>query len=207
MPTLDADLLRRATGCARGVALTWAAPLANACLMYGITTPARLAAFLAQVGHESAGLTRTVESLNYSADGLLRTWPTRYTPELAREHARQQEVIANHVYGGRMGNSAPGDGWKYRGRGLIQVTGKANYEAVRDLLRECHDAPDLLAMPGILAEPRWAALSAGAYWQERDLNPLADAGDFDRITRRINGGTNGMADRRSRYAKAKAALA
>lgn len=204
---LTADLLQRAAGCARGVALTWAKPLAEACAMFDIAAPARLAAFLATVGHESAGLTRTVENLSYSAEALLRTWPRRYTPELAREHARHPELIANHVYGGRMGNSAPGDGWKYRGRGPGMVTGRANYEAMRDLLRQrVPNAPDFVAEPGALAEPRWGAYAFAAFWEDRGLNELADAGDFIRICRRVNGGDIGMEDRMRRYALAKRAL-
>lgn len=205
LPT--ADLLVRAVGCGRGVAATWEKPLAEACRLYEINTPMRLAAFLATIGHESAGLARTVESLNYSAERLQAVWPSRYTPELARQHARKPEFIANHVYGGRMGNKAPGDGWRFKGRGLLQVTGRANYEAVRDLLRErVRDTPDLLAQPEALAEPKWAALSAAAYWHERELNELADSGEFTRLSKRVNGGSNGMADRLERYKRAREVL-
>lgn len=204
---LTAAQFDAATGCTRGQVLTWSAPVANACRQFAIDTPARLAAFLAQVGHESAGFARTVENLNYSAEGLLRTWPKRYTPEFARLQAHHADEIANHVYGDRMGNKDPGDGFKYRGRGLLQVTGRANYEAVRDLLRETlPGAPDLLTQPDVLAEPRWAALSAAAWWADHDINALADVGDMRAITRRINGGELGLADRMARYAKAKAAL-
>jgi putative chitinase len=205
---ITADLLVRAMRCTRGSALTWARPLSEACAKFQITSPARIAAFLAQVGHESAGLTRTVENLNYRADGLLRTWPTRFDEVKAKALAMKPEAIANHVYGGRLGNYQPGDGYRYRGRGLIQVTGRVNYEAVQDLLRShVDDVPDLIRMPEVLAEPKWAALSAAAYWHDHRLNELADAGDFDHITRRINGGTIGMADRQKRYEQAKQALA
>lgn len=205
LPT--ADLLVRAVGCGRGLAATWEKPLAEACRLYEIDTAPRLAAFLATIGHESAGLSRTVESLNYSAERLQAVWPSRYTPELARSHARNQPVIAEHVYGGRMGNSKPGDGYRFRGRGLIQVTGRANYEAVRDLLRQrVVGAPDLLHQPEALAEPRWAALSAAAYWHEHELNELADTGEFTRLSKRVNGGSNGMADRLERYKRAREGL-
>lgn len=205
---LTAESMQAATGCARGVALTWAPRLEHACGLYEIDTPPRLAAFLAQVGHESAGFTRTVENLNYSAEALQRVWPSRFTPEIARALARHPQEIANHVYGGRMGNTAPGDGWKYRGRGLLQVTGRVNYEAVRDQLRErMAGVPDLLAQPEALAEPRWAALSAAAWWDDHDLNPLADAGDMRGLTRRINGGFHGLDDRMARYERARQALA
>ena len=204
---LTAETMQRATGCNRGVALTWAPYLTGACGLYGITTVQRLSAFLAQVGHESAGFTRTVENLNYSAQGLLATWPSRFTPELAAQLARKPQMIAEHVYAGRMGNGpkGTGDGWRYRGRGLIQVTGKANYEAVGELL-ERHGCPNLIRMPEVLAEPKWAALSAAAYWHDHDLNALADRGEFDQITRRINGGTTGAADRRARHQRAMRAL-
>lgn len=204
---LPPDKLQSAANCTRGVAIIWAPHLSDACSKFGITTPARLAAFLAQVGHESAGFTRTVENLNFAAEGLLRTWPSRFTPALAASMARKPERIAEHVYGGRMGNrpEGSGDGYLFRGRGLVQVTGRANYEAVRDQL-QAFDCPDLLVMPQVLAEPKWAALSAGAFWDGRHLNALADTGQFDQITRRINGGSNGAADRRARYERAKKAL-
>lgn len=205
---LPADKMQAAIGCARGLALTWAPHLSNACGNFQITTPARLAAFLAQVGHESGSFGRTVENLNYSAAGLEATWPSRFTPALAAQMARNPERIAEHVYGGRMGNrpEGSGDGYLYRGRGLIQVTGRANYEAVGEQLSR-FGCPNLLAMPQVLAEPKWAALSAAAYWYDHELNELADGGHFDAITRRINGGTLGSADRRARYERAKKALA
>jgi putative chitinase len=205
---LTADQFAAATGCGRGVALTWAAPVADACALYEINTPARLSAFLAQVGHESAGFTRTVENLNYSADGLLNTWPNRFDQATAARCARQPEAIAAIAYDGRMGNSQPGDGFLFRGRGLLQVTGRANYEAVTELLRErMSNAPDLCELPQTLAEPKWAALSAAAFWVDHGLNELADVGAFDKITLRVNGGNNGAPDRRARYEKAKRALA
>ena len=205
---IDAEKFAAATGCGRGTALTWSPHVSNACPKYGITTPARLAAFLAETGHESGGFGRTVENLNYSAEALLAVWPSRFTREQAASMARNPERIAEHVYGGRMGNGpeGSGDGWKYRGRGLVQITGKANYEAVLEQLAP-FDVPDLLALPDVLAEPKWAALSAAAWWDSRHLNALADAGDIDAITRRINGGMNGAADRRARYERAKRALA
>lgn len=202
----SASQIEQAAGCSAATAAKWAEPLRAACLRYEIDTPARLAAFFAQVGHESASLTRTVENLNYSADGLLRTWPSRFTRESAALLARKPEQIANRVYGGRLGNGpeATGDGWRYRGRGLIQVTGKANYAGIRDTLRErVQDVPDFELQPHLLESPQWAALSAAAYWDDHDLNALADAGEFRKITTRINGGQIGAADRNARYAKAR----
>ncbi|WP_024696136.1 glycoside hydrolase family 19 protein [Pseudomonas syringae] len=164
---------------------------------YQIVTPFRIAAFIAQVGHESAQLTAMVENLNYSATALQKTWPNRFTPELAAQYARQPERIANVVYGSRLGNSEKGDGWKYRGRGLIQLTGKTNY-------RQCGEAlgVDLLARPELLETPEYAALAAAWFWSVNGLNTLADTGDIIAITKRINGGTNGLADRQELYERA-----
>jgi putative chitinase len=204
----SADILQRAGGCPRGLSLTWEGPLSAACSLYEIDTAQRLAAFLAQVGHESAGFARTIENLNYSANGLLKTWPSRFTQQLAMEMAHKPDLIAEHVYGGRMGNKDPGDGYRYIGRGLLMTTGRANYEATYELLRErLSYVPDIGTLPGTLAEPRWAAYAAAAFWLDHDLNRLADQGAFDKITARINGGQIGADDRRARYEKARRALA
>lgn len=203
LPT--ARTIKQAVGCRAALAATYETPLRDTCARFDIDTPKRLAAFLAQVGHESASLSATVENLNYSADALLRTWPSRFTRETAALLARKPEAIANRVYGGRMGNGPEltGDGWRYRGRGLIQVTGKANYEAITELLLQVErQTPDFVLHPDLLQSPRWSAMSAGAYWDDRELNALADAGQFDKITTRINGGQNGAADRRARYSRA-----
>ena len=164
---------------------------------YGIVTRLRIAAFIAQVGHESGQLTRLVENLNYSAEGLMKTWPSRFDLVRATAAARKPEQIANIVYGGRMGNTAPGDGWKYRGRGLIQVTGKTNYEACGEAL-----GVGLINQPELLELPQHAAMSAAWFWSMNGLNTQADAGDLAKITRRINGGLNGQADRQALYDKA-----
>lgn len=207
MISITPELLVSAVGCTRALGATWAKHIAEACRLAEISTPARLAFFLAQVGHESMGLSRTVENLNYGAEGLLATWPSRFNATTAAQLARKPQQIAERVYGGRLGNSAAGDGWRYRGRGLIQNTGRANYEAARDGLRLLvAGCPDFVADPDALSEPRWAALAAGAYWRDHSLNELADRGDFDASTRRINGGMTGAADRRARYDRAKTAL-
>jgi len=169
---------------------------------YGIVGTRRAAAFIAQVGHESGQLTRLVENLNYGADGLMKTWPGRFDSVRATAAARNPEQIANIVYAGRMGNAAPGDGWKYRGRGLIQVTGKTNYAACGEAL-----GLDLISQPELLEQPQYAAMSAAWFWSANGLNSLADAGDLTKITQRINGGTNGMADRQALYDKALKVLA
>ncbi len=205
---LDAKTIQAAAGVSAELAKRLAEPMAEVCRVYGINTPKRQAAFIAQTAHESAGFTRLAENLNYSENGLLRTWPNRFTAEQARQYARRPEAIANYVYGGRLGNKEPGDGWRYRGRGWIMITGRANYAGITRLLREkCQSAPDLEVQPELLETMHWAAMSAGAYWNDHNLNVLADRGDFAGITKRINGGTNGAADRNARYAAALKALA
>lgn len=183
---LTAPLLRAATGSTADRAAEWLAPLAYACSLYSIDTPRRMAAFLAQIGHESGRL--------------------RYVRELWGPTPAQRR------YEGRadLGNTQPGDGKRYMGRGLIQTTGRANYRATRDGLRALvASVPDFEARPEALEQPRWAALSAAWYWHSRGLNALADVGDdaaFVAITRRINGGTNGLADRRALWAAAREAM-
>ncbi|UHQ21908.1 glycoside hydrolase family 19 protein [Lysobacter sp. 5GHs7-4] len=207
MKAITADLLVRAVGCTRAMAAVYAPHLAEGCRRFEINTSARLAAFLAQIGHESGSFGRVVENLNYGAEGLLGTWPSRFTRVQAAAMARKPEQIANYVYAGRLGNTAPGDGWRYRGRGLIQNTGKANYEGIGELLRQSvGGTPDFVAHPEQLEQPRWAALAACAYWADHHLSQLADKGEFDKITTRINGGQIGRADRRARYEQAKKAL-
>ena len=169
---------------------------------YQIVGLKRVAAFIAQVGHESGHLTRLVENLNYSADALRRNWPNRFNVELASAVARKPEQIANIAYGNRMGNTAPGDGWKYRGRGLIQITGKNNYRACGEVL-----GLDLIAQPELLEKPQHACMSAAWFWATNGLNTLADAGRLDAITQRINSGQNGATDRQALYAKALKVLA
>lgn len=171
-----------------------------------ITTPDREAFFLAQVAHESAGFTRLVENLNYSREALQRVFK-KYFPDEATAalYARQPEKIANKVYGGRLGNDdeASGDGWKYRGRGLIQLTGRDNY-------LECSLAlfgdGTLVMSPDRLELPRFACESAGWFWQKHGLNEYADRDDFAGCTRRINGGLNGLEDRHAWLVKARAIL-
>ncbi|WP_337054007.1 glycoside hydrolase family 19 protein [Pseudoxanthomonas sp. USHLN014] len=206
LPT--AKTIQLAAGVAPDLAQKLEGPMRDVCRIYSIDTRERLAAFIAQCGHESASFSRTRENLNYSAEGLMATWPKRFTPALAQQLARKPELIANSVYGGRLGNRNPGDGWRYIGRGWIQVTGLANYEAITELVREkIPTAPDFVAHPELLESTQWAAMSAGAYWNDHDLNTLADRGDFAGITKRVNGGNIGAADRNARYARALKALA
>ena len=169
---------------------------------YQIIGTKRITAFIAQVGHESSQLTRLVENLNYSADALRKTWPSRFDANLASAISRKPEQIANIAYGNRMGNTAPGDGWKYRGRGLIQITGKNNYRACGEAL-----GLDLIAQPELLEKPQHACMSATWFWATNGLSRLADAGKFDAITQRINGGQHGAADRQALYDRALKVLA
>ncbi len=184
----------------------WAGPLTAAMDKFAINTPQRQAQFIAQIAHESGGFKQLTENLNYSAQGLASTWPGRFSTgtgpnELAREIARNPEKIANAAYGLRMGNNAQGDGWRYRGRGLIQLTGKANYQAAASAI----GAP-LVEQPDLVAEPAMAAMTAAWFWSKNGLNALADSGDTRAVTKRINGGTTGLDDRLARYVRAEKVL-
>lgn len=184
----------------------WAGPLTAAMDKFAINTPRRQAQFIAQIAHESGGFKQLTENLNYSAQGLASTWPGRFSTgtgpnELAREIARNPEKIANAAYGLRMGNNAQGDGWRYRGRGLIQLTGKANYQAAASAI----GAP-LVEQPDLVAEPAMAAMTAAWFWSKNGLNALADSGDTRAVTKRINGGTTGLDDRLARYVRAEKVL-
>lgn len=186
----------------------WLEPMNRAMTRFNITSRVRMAAFLAQVGHESAGLTRFEENLNYTAQGLAKTWPNRFSAggkpnELAHALARKPAAIASVVYANRMGNGdeTSGDGWKYRGRGPIQITGKDGYATAGSAL-----GVSLLSTPELLLEPEYGALSAARFWSATGCNELADTGQFTAITKKINGGTNGLEDRRDRWAVAKGVL-
>lgn len=201
---LTADILRAALPAARPPDIArFVTPLTEACAEWGIDTPLRLAAFLAQIAHESGQLRALAENLNYSAEALLRVFPRHFDAAGAAAYARQPDRIAARVYANRMGNraEASGDGWRYRGRGLIQVTGHDNYAACGTAL-----GLDLIAQPELLEQPRPAARSAAWFWHSHDLNRLADARDIETITRRINGGLTGLDDRKACYARACTAL-
>jgi putative chitinase len=157
--------------------------------------PAQVRAhFLAQCAHESNAFTATAENLNYSAASLQRTWPARFNAVSAREYARQPERIANRVYANRMGNGdeASGDGWRFRGQGYIQLTGRAN--VARFSLAHFGD-DRLLFHPELLRTPAIAAAAARWFWDDSKLTPLALRDDIRAITQRINGGLNGLSDR------------
>lgn len=164
----------------------------------------RQASFLAQTAHESASFTAVKENLNYSAKALRAVFKKYFpTDELAEQYARQPEKIANRVYANRMGNGdeASGDGWRFRGRGLIQLTGKNNYTSCS---ADIH--VDLIANPEWLESPQGAVSSALWYWNKNNLNSYADVEDIRGMTKRINGGYHGLDDRIAKYNKAKEIL-
>lgn len=177
---------------------TYVVPLNETAHYYEIskTTP-RFAAFLAQVAHESGGFVFIRENLNYSAQGLMTTFKKYFpTIELARQYERKPERIANRVYANRMDNGSEesGDGWRFRGRGLIQLTGKFNYTKLAAGLKVSID--ECIAY---LETPAGATSSAGWFWHNNNLNDYCDKNDFVGLTKRINGGTNGLEDRRHHY--------
>lgn len=177
----------------------WVDALNETCEEFAIDTPYRIAGFISQTAHESAGFKFVSENLNYSTASLMRVWPSRFpTVDIAQRYAMNPEKIASRAYADRMGNrdESSGDGWKYRGRGLIQLTGKNNYVAYG---MACDN--EALQRPDIVAEPKCAAESAGWFWSVNRLNQLADAQDVVGMTKRINGGINGLDDRQAKYAK------
>ena len=159
---------------------------------YEINTLNRVAGFIAQCAHESGAFSITKENLNYSAAGLLKIFKKYFTEATAAQYARKPEMIANKVYANRMGNGdeKSGDGWKYRGRGFIQITGKINYfQLANDTDLDC------LKNPNLLLEEANAMISALWFWNKAGLNKLADKNDIKGITKRINGGYNGLEHR------------
>jgi len=168
---------------------------------YDIDTPERIAMFMAQCGHESNNFRVLNENLNYSAKALNAIFPKYFerAGRDAEEYHRQPEKIANVIYANRMGNGdeESGEGWKYRGRGLIQCTGKDLYKTLSDALNI-----DLVSDPDLLQEMPFASMSAGWFWNKKGLNALADAKDYKEMTKRINGGFNGLDDRIAKINKA-----
>ena len=166
---------------------------------YEINTPVRVAAFMAQCGHESADFTTLKENLNYGAKGLRSTWPKRFPDDAtAAKYERKPEMIANKVYSDRMGNGpeASGDGWKYRGRGAIQLTGCSNYTAfAKDIGKTIDEAIVYLeTLEGAIESACW-------FWKKNGLNAVADTKDMKLATKKINGGDLGLAERTDHFNK------
>lgn len=172
---------------------------------FGIDSPASQAMFIAQAGEESQSFNRLTENLNYSPEGLRNTFGKYFTPERAQSYGRtkihpaDQKGIANIIYANRLGNTGPDDGWKYRGRGLIQITGRDNYHACGVALHL-----DLLLVPQLLEQEEYAARSAAWFWHAHDCDEIA--GDIEAVTRIINGGLNGLEERLQRFERAKTAF-
>ena len=185
-----------------GIDHKWLGPLEETFAKYDISTPQRQAAFIGQCAHESNNFKVLQENLNYSAEGLMKTWPSRFsTKEIADQYARNPAKIAGKVYNGRLGNTSEEEASKYLGRGLIQLTGKENYERCGLAI-----GVDLLSNPDLLLDPRYATLSAGWFWNRKGLNEVSDANDIETMTKRINGGLIGLDDRKAKIAKARPIL-
>jgi len=195
----------------------WLDAVVQTCQEFEIDTLERIAAFIAQTAHESGGYTMLTENLNYKAATLAACWPNRFavlgadkkpikengklvSTAVANSIAGKPELIANLVYSNRMGNgpAESGEGWKYRGRGLKQLTGKDNYNRCGQAL-----SVDFVGNPDLLLEPLYAARSAGWFWKSNNLSKFADVEDLEGMTKKINGGLIGIADRKARYQKAK----
>jgi putative chitinase len=193
----------------------WLQAVIDTCVEFEINTPQRIAGFLAQTSHESGGYTMLTENLNYRAATLAACWPNRFAvlgadkkpvkengklvpTAVANSIAGKPELIANLVYSSRMGNgpAESGEGWLYRGRGLKQLTGKFNYTKCSEGL-----GVDLVGNPDLLLEPAYAARSAGWFWKTNNLSVFADNNDILGMTKKINGGTIGLADRQAKYDK------
>ncbi len=171
-------------------------------IKYDISTHLRQCHFLAQIQHESANFTAVKENLNYSAAALVATFPKYFTKEVAATYARKPEKIGNRAYANRMGNGneASGEGYKFCGRSYIQITGKVNYTAMGKAF-----GIDLINHPELLEQPKYAMLAAGWFWHDRNLNAIADLAhdDVTKVTKIINGGTNGLKERQAAFNKLK----
>lgn len=167
---------------------------------YDLSTDQRVAHFLAQILHETQGLALVIENLSYSAERLVVVWPKRFpTVAAAKPYARNPVALGNKVYGGRMGNVDPDDGWKFRGRGLLQTTGRWNYAYVSDVL-----GVDFVADPDLTCSPDYSLPVACALWQHLGANAAADTGDIVLVTKRINGGLHGLRSRTEWLTRAQA---
>jgi putative chitinase len=209
-----------AAGVSKELAERWLPHVQAAFDRFGINTERQVAAWIAQCAHESAGFKMLTENLNYSADTMAVVWPSRFAVlgpdkkpvkvkgknqpnKFALALHRQPEAIANTVYANRMGNGniESGDGWRHRGMGLKQLTGKDNQKRCGDAL-----GMDFIKNPELLLTPEGASLSAAWFWSVNKCGPIADSGDFVALTKKINGGTIGLEDRQKRYKAVLAAM-
>jgi putative chitinase len=187
-----------------GIDEKWLEPLNETFAKYEINTPKRMAAFIGQCAHESNNFKTLEENLNYSAVRITQVWPRILLAKAQDAVAKGKAAIAELIYGNRtqLGNTKEGDGGKFFGRGVIQLTGRANYTSFATAI----GTPEIIENPSLVATPKYACLSAGWFWDTRKLNLLADAGDYTTLTKRINGGTLGLDDRIAKIKKALAIL-
>ena len=182
----------------------WVDALNETFVRFDIMNPLRKAAFIGQASHESGNFKMLEEDLRYRAETLMRVWPKRFpTLEFAKQYEKNPKKIANSVYANRMGNrdEASGDGHRFRGRGLFQLTGHSNYFHAGKALGE-----DFVMNPDLVATPMYAALTAGFFWDTHKLNQYADSQDYKTMTKKINGGFIGLADREKHIAHALSVL-
>lgn len=183
-----------------GIGSEWVDALNNTFDKFNIQSARQQAAFIGQCSHECNNFKTLEENLNYKAETLNKLWPQRFpTMEIANAYAHQPQRIANKVYASRMGNrdEASGDGFRFRGRGAIQLTGHDSYWHCGQALGE-----DLVAQPDLVSTPKYAALSAGWFWSTHNCNALAEANNYEALTRKINGGTFGLSERIAKTQKA-----
>jgi putative chitinase len=188
-----------------GIEEKWLQPLINTFQKFEMNTPKRMASFLGQCMHESGNFKHLEENLNYSAIRLTQVFPNRFTLAKANDCvAKGKQAVAEAMYGKRadLGNTVDGDGGKFFGRGLIQLTGRANYTSFATAIGK----PEIIENPSLVATPEYACLSAGWFWSTRKLNTMADTSDYTTMTKRINGGTLGLAERIANIQKAEKLL-
>jgi putative chitinase len=184
----------------------YASFLNQACAKFKINTNARICAFISQICEESGNLSSVNENLGYTTKNMMTVWPSRFpTAESTMQFVGHPDLLANAVYGNRLGNSEPGDGYKYRGRGFIQLTFKGNYQASSKGL-----GVDLVSNPDLVSTPQYAALTAAEYWARNGCNEMADPDNLDavvKVTKKINGGYINLDTRKAYWNKAKLVFA
>jgi putative chitinase len=181
------------------IGLEWLPALNDTFAKFVIATPRQQAAFIGQCSHECNNFKTLQENLNYKPETLSKLWPQRFPMDVANEYAHKPEKIANKVYANRMGNrdEQSGDGWRFHGRGCIQLTGHDSYFHAGKAL-----GVDLVSNPDLVADPKYAALTAGWFWSTHNCNALAEANDYEALTRKINGGLFGLSERIAKTQKA-----